>query len=363
MAMLGKIKAWLNKGNNSLWTATAALIALGTLSIYLLAPYQEMRMNMPQGFFFGRYLPYLIFGIIMMIGCSRMSKKFMLRFSYILGGFSMLLLVVSILQPHYIQGASRYVPIMGVNLNPYLLMLPAYIILMSNWLSKETTKNKKFWVWLGCSALTLFIVYAAIIAPYMSMAATYIAVFFVLTVLTRKNLPMAFYTSITLGAGLFAAFAYGVLTIPHVHARLADMMYGTSYMVQAAQNAIHSSGFIGSNPESLQAIAALPDVHTDLMFAGIVAKMGLLMGVLVLLLYIWTTALIIKKTEHTSTFNKLMSYGVLTVFVLGYFGNMTTSIGGLQYASYLPFMSCSWNALLSFCIMFGFLLATKVETK
>ena len=228
MNALKKVKEWLKTGNNSLWVAMAALIALGTLSIYLLAPYQEIRLDLPRGFFFGRYLPYLVLGIAMMIGCSRMSKKFMMRFCYVLGGFSVLLLLISILQPHYIRGASRYVPFMGVNLNPYMLMLPAYIVLISNWLSRETTKNKKLWIWLGCSTLTLFIVYAAIMAPYMAMAATYIAVFFMQTMLTRKKLPMAFYTSVALGVGLFAAFAYGVLTMPHVHARLSGMLYGTS---------------------------------------------------------------------------------------------------------------------------------------
>ena len=357
MEMLEKIKTWLKTGNNSLWMATAALIALGTLSIYLLAPYQEMRSGMPQGFFFGRYLPYLIFGIIMMISCSRMSQKSIIRFSYILGGFSILLLLFSFVQPHYIHGANRYVPFMWVNLNPYLLMLPAYIVLMSNWLSKESTKRNKIIVWFGSTALTLLIVFAAIRAPYMSMAATYCLAFLVLTMLARKKMPATFYTSIAICVGIGALFVTAVLTMPHVHARLSEMMYGTSYMVQAAKNAIHSSSFIGSNAESIQAIIALPDVHTDLMFAGIVAKMGLLVGGLVIALYLWAAVLIAKKSEDTTQFRKLMNNGILAVFILGMFGNITTSIGGLQYASYLPFMSCSWNALLSFCIMFGFILS------
>jgi rod shape determining protein RodA len=140
------------------------------------------------------------------------------------------------------------------------------------------------------------------------------------------------------------------------------MLYGTSYTVQATKAVIHSSSLIGSNPESIQALTNLPEVHTDFIFAGIIGKMGLLMGGLVLLLYVWTSAAILKTTHNTSQFRKLLGAGVLTVFILGFFGNMDTSIGGLQYASYLPFMSCRWNALLSFCLMFGFVLA-KPERK
>ena len=197
---------------------------------------------------------------------------------------------------------------------------------------------------------------------YIRLAGTYVLTFMVLTLQARKNMPAAFYTSLALGAAIFAVFAYGVLTMPHVHARLESMLYGTSYTVQATKAVIHSSSLIGSNPESIQALTNLPDVPTDFMFAGIVGKMGYLMGALVLMLYIWASISIHRTTQNASQFRKLLGAGVLTVFILGFFGNVDTSIGGLQHASYLPFMSCSWNALLSFCIMFGFLLA-KPEKK
>ena len=363
MNALKKVKEWLKTGNNSLWVATAALILVGTVSIYQVAPFQEMRMELPEGFYFGRYLPYLIFGMIMMIGCSRMSKKFMIQFSYILGAFGCFLMLLTMVEPHIIHGAARYVPLFGVvNIDPFMMTLPAYIVLMSNWLSKETTKEKKFKIWLGCSAVTVFIMYTAIMAPYMIMAAAYALAFFVMTIQSRKNMPMAFYTSIALGLGLGAAFSYSVLTNSYMHARLEHIMYGTSYTVQAAKAVIHSSSLIGSNPESIQAISNLPEVHTDFMFAGIIGKMGLLMGGLVLLLYVWVSAAILKTTHNTSQFRKLLGFGVFSVFVLNFFGNIDTSIGGLQHASYLPFMSCTWNELLAFCIMFGFMLG-KPEQK
>ena len=362
MNALKKVKEWLKSGNNQLWVATAAMIVIGTIAIYLLTPFLEIRRGYPEGFLFGRYLPYLIFGIIMMIGCSRMSKKFMIRFSYVLMAFGMLLLGISIIQPHYVMGTTRYVPFFDVNLDPYLLMLPAYIVLISNWLSKEITKDKKFRVWLGCSVLTAIIVFMAINAPYMLMAGTYVLTFMVLTLQARKNMPAAFYTSLALGAAIFAVFACAVLTHPHVQARLESMLYGTSYTVQATKAVIHSSSLIGSNLESIQALTNLPDVPTDFMFAGIVGKMGYLMGALVLMLYIWASTSIYRTTQNASQFRKLLGAGVLTVFILGFLGNIDTSIGGLQHASYLPFMSCGRNALLSFCIMFGFLLA-KPEKK
>ena len=61
MNALKKVKEWLKTGNNSLWVATAALMLVGTVSIYQVAPFQEMRRGFPDGFYFGRYMPYLLY--------------------------------------------------------------------------------------------------------------------------------------------------------------------------------------------------------------------------------------------------------------------------------------------------------------
>lgn len=360
MNALKKVKEWLKVGNRSLWVATAAMIAIGTIAICLVTPYVATTIGFSENslILIYKYIPYLVLGVLMLIGCSRASKKFMLVFSYILCSIGCLFILMTMISPDIVAGTARYVYLFStINVDPFMLTLPAYIVLMSHWLSTEHPRNKKIWIWLCCSLLTLFIVMAAFNAPYMSMVATYAMVFFMMSWVSRKNMPMVFYTSIVLGLGMLVMFGYSVATIPHVYTRLASMMYGTSYAVQSAHNAIHSSGLFGSTPESLHALTYLPDMANSFMFASIICKMGTVPGFLIFALYTWTSCLILERIQAASLFNKLFAVGVLIVFVLGYFGNMSTSIGGIQYDSYLPFMSYACTNLLLYCIMFGFLLS------
>ena len=354
MKCLTKIYNWLKTGNNALWLATFAMMLLGTLSICFVSPVQEFRNGIEQGFFFKRYIAYLLLGTGLLIACSKMSKKFMLRVCYVLGGLGLLLLLWSIIDHIPVKGSVRYAFVLGLSFNPYVLMLPAYVVLVSNWLSKDTTNNKKFWIWLSLSVLTLFIAMAAFLAPYVIMAETYLILFMFLTMLARKKMPAPFYTSMAIAFGLTIAGIIAVMTTPYMQTRIVAMLQGGDYLTAAAHKAIHASSLIGSNAESLQALAGIPDVHTDFMFAGVVAKFGVLAGVLLLLLYTWTTLLMMKKLDNTSLFYKLMCGGVLVLFMMG---NISTSLGGLQFASYLPFMSYSGSMLLVFCMLFGFVLA------
>ncbi|MBR5575546.1 MAG: FtsW/RodA/SpoVE family cell cycle protein [Alphaproteobacteria bacterium] len=107
----------------------------------------------------------------------------------------------------------------------------------------------------------------------------------------------------------------------------------------------------------------LPDIATDFMFLGIMGRFGLSTGILVLMLYIWTGKLIAKQAAETKDqFQKLLCVGTLMIFALSAFFNISTSIVGIMHTSYLPFMSYSRFGMLSFCIMFGFLLV-KPEKK
>ena len=358
MNALKKVKEWLKVGNRSLWVAIAMMIILGTVAICLVTPYSAVSMGFSENRFIYKYIPFLIFGVLILIGCSRVSKKFMLIFSYILLAIGCAFILIRMISPDIITGSARYIHFFDLlSIDSFMLTLPAYIVLMSHWLSAESSQKKKVWIWLGSSLLTLFIVVAAFNALYPAMVATYVMSFFMMSCISRKNIPMVFYTSILLVLAVLGMLVYFVATVPHIHARLASMVYGTSYSVQMAQNALRSCSLFGSNPESIYVLNNLPDEYNCFMFASIICKMGGAIGLLIFFLCTWTTDLLLEKIKNTSMFNKLFAIGVLVVFVTGYFGNMSTSIGGIQYEGYLPFMSFALTSLLAYCIMFGFLLS------
>ena len=363
MKVIDKIKEWLSKDKRALWTATLSMIVMGMIAIAYVSPYMAMRTGWPVHTFTVNYIPYLILGLLMLWGCSKMPKKLMISLSYVMLGFGLFLLMMSVLNPFIIKGAARYVPFCGVNLNPYMLILPAYVVLVSHWLSKETTPNNQMMRWIGSGLLTAVICMAAFFAPYMYMVMTYSMIFIVITMYANKNMPHVLKASLLLAAGFFVGVFVTGMSLPHVTRRLIQVVTGDGYLVEMTHRVMRETGLFWYTNGSIESIGHLPVIATDFMFSGIMGRFGLCTGILVLMLFIWTGKLIAKQAAETNDqFQKLLCVGTLMIFALSAFFNISTSIGGIMHTSYLPFMSFSRSGMIAFCIMFGFLLA-KPEKK
>ena len=358
MKLLQKIKTWLNSDNNLLFAATSTLILLSLVVIYFVGPYESVRLQHSANFLFNKYWLYAVIGLLAFIMYSNLSKKWVLRLSWIIGVLGILMMIFNIVSPEYIFGSARYFHVFGLFVDPFLLTLPAYIVLMSHWLSSDKA-NKKL---VSCVATitSLFIIFAAFRAPYMLMAIIYLLAFFVLSYKSRKNMPYAFYSCAAIVLAFGLAIVWGAFALPHVHNRLMYAMNWSIYPTKMSLAAIKSSALIGSTPESVQALSKMVTPAADFAFAGILAKFGILFGIMVVALYgiITKTLLnIIKKSEDL--FNKNMSICTCIIFVLMALFGILYSFGFVYVSSGLPFISFATTQLLSWCILFGFVIATN----
>ncbi len=359
-ALWNKIKTWMNTDNHLLWVSIISLIALGLMGTYFIGPYEAARIYFYDNIFFDKLWPFALAGIVILFAFSKLQKKWIIRISWMLGIFAFLLMLVTIFFPYYIHGASRYVIIFGGAINPYLVMLPPYIVLMSHWLSKD--KANKTWTTIGTTALTLFIVFAAIHAPYVFMAQVYMLLFIIMTFKARKNVPGAFY----LGIGTLIAFAalmiLAAFTMPHVQARLMYLVDSNPMYSQAwyAVKALTHSTLVGNTPESLAALKVLPDSISDYMFTSMIAKFGILMGILILALYGCIAKGLTDTIRNTKDkFNKQLSIGTLGLLAIFVFMGLAVAFGILATAAYWPLISFGGTMFLVWCILFGFVIAAN----
>lgn len=358
--MFTKIKNWLNKDNHLLWTSITALVIIGLIAMYSIGPYFDARVNQEAGFFFGKSLPFFVIGFLAMLGLSRFSKKWVVRFSWVWGGLAFILMLSTIFMPHVVKGTTRYAFLFGIPVDPFVMMLPAYIVLMSHWLSKD--KANKTWTTIGATALTLFIVLAAIHAPYVFMAQVYVLLFIIMTFKARKNVPGAFY----LGIGTLIAFAalmiLAAFTMPHVQARLmylvdSNPMYSQTWY---AVKALTHSTLVGNTPESLAALKVLPDSISDYMFTSMIAKFGILMGILILALYGCIAKGLTDTIRNTKDkFNKQLSIGTLGLLAIFVFMGLAVAFGILATAAYWPLIGFGGTMFLTWCVLFGFVIAVN----
>lgn len=361
-ALWNKIKNWMNTNNHLLWVSIIALVVLGLLGMYFVGPYEAARLHFEPNIFFNKFWPFALVGIITLFAFSKLSNKWMIRISWILGIFAFLLMLITIFYPVYILGASRFAYIFGTPINPYMVMLPPYIVLMSHWLSKD--KANKKWITIGTTALTLFIVLATINAPYIFMAQVYMLLFVIMTFKARKNIPGAFYLGIGTLITFVALMILAVFMLPHIQMRLMHLFNSGNFLYHTqAWWLVHSlthSTFIGNTPESLLALKLLPGSTGDFMFTSMVAKFGYLVGLLILGLYGCIAKGLINLIRNTKDgFAKMLTTGTLGMFAIFVFMALAVAFGLLETAAYWPLISFGGTMLLVWCMLFGFVLATN----
>ncbi len=355
--MFQKIKTWLNTDNHLLWVSLSALMIVGLVSVYFIGAYESARFGYNPEFLFNKYWPYALTGLLIMIGGSRLSKGSIIRISWVWFVIGLLMMLSTLLAPTYINGSARWVHVLRWTFDPFVLTIPAYIVLMSHWLSKKLTKPTLSII--GMALLTLFIVGTAILAPYVLMAQIYSLLFIWLTFKARKNVPGLSKAYIIALIMLVAVVALAISTQPHVHARLAHMFYAPQYsQVGISIDAIKHSALIGNTPESLRWLAALPESSMDFVFTGILAKFGILMGLLVLALYGCVAKGLIGISKTTKDkFKEILAFGTVGMLAIYVLMSITNAFGILVASSYLPFVGFAGMGLLAWCALFGVVLA------
>lgn len=361
-ALWNKTKKWLNTNNHLLWASIIALIVLGLIGVYFIGPYEMARGGWEKAWgtnsLFNRFWKTMLIGIIVLFAFSKLSKKWVVRLSWILGIFAFLLMVSTMVWPHYIAGSSRFVSLGILFLDPFAMMLPPYIVLMSHWLSKD--KPNKAWTTIGTATLTLFIILAAIHAPYIFMAQVYLLMFLIMTFKARKNVPGPFYVGIGILIGFVAIIGLAMWHFPHVQYRIMNI--SGNYATQMSLHAMTSSALVGNTAESLTALSRLPGSTTDFAFTSMIAKFGMLMGLLILALYGCVAKGLTDTIRNTKDkFKKMLSTGTLGLFAIYIIMALLVAFGMLATAAYWPFIGYGSTMFWTWCILFGFVIAANRE--
>lgn len=353
-----KTKTWLNTNNHLLWTSIIALIVVGLISVYFIGPYQAARMYYPDNIFFYKFCPFALIGTITLFAFSKLSKKWIIRISWILGIIGLLLMIKTITDPMIIKGSARWVNIGRTNIDPFMISLPAYVVLMSHWLSKE--KAYRTLTAIGTTLLTLFIVGTAFIAPYVFMAQVYLLLFCILVFVARKEHKGMFKISIVTLIIFVGLLALAFWQLPHVQAKFLQMFSAAPVNSQTyiAQHALINSTIIGNTQGSLHWLSILPDSIHDYMLTSMIAKCGILVGLLILALYGCVAKGLTDTIQNTKDqFDKILSVGTLGLFAIYTIMALAVAFGVFAVAAYWPFISFGGAMLWTWCILFGFVLA------
>lgn len=352
-----RVADWWFTVDHVLVGAILALIGAGLVLSLAASPAVAIRKGLPTYYFVERHLLFSALGVLIMLIVSLFSPRGVRRLALALFAASMLgLIAVHFVGPE-IHGARRWLSIAGHSIQPSEFAKPGFVVL-SAWLFAESQRRADM------PALPLAILLAAcfmglmIAQPDVGQTLLVSAVWGTLYYLSGQAL---------LGAGIIAvcgamglAFAYS--SFDHVRWRIDKFFAptpGDNSQLDRAMRSFSEGGFLGRGPGEGTIKTALPDAHTDFIFAVVAEEYGVIacLVLLGLFAFIVMRALIAAAQEKDAA-TRLSIQGLALLFGLQALINMGVNVGLLPAKGItLPFVSAGGSSMLAVSITLGMLLA------
>ncbi len=338
--------------------AVASLLTIGILLTLAAGPPAAERIGVDAFHFVRKQALFMPLVIFVMFTVSLLSAAWIRRVAAIGFAVMLLLMIATLLLGDDINGARRWIDLGPLPaLQPSEFMKPFFAVVTA-WMFAEQRMREDFPGNLVAVILLLFTTILLLSQPDIGMTlvvtAVWCAQFFV------AGLPIIWvilFVVSGLGAVVGAYF-----TFPHVASRVdrfLDPSSGDTYQVTQAMRAFQQGGWFGRGPGEGRVKEALPDAHTDFIFAVAGEEFGVFLCLLVVALFAFLVIRALMKVTREENLFVLLAVGGLAVqFGLQAMINMASSLHMMPTKGMtLPFISYGGSSLLALGVGMGMLLA------
>lgn len=268
----------------------------------------------------------------------------------------------SIVRPR--NGARAWIDLGAMDFQPSEVAKIAYVLVLAWYLRYR--KNHRTFAGLIPPAIITFIPVALILLqPDLGTAILFIPALF--AVLVAAGAKIKHLVLIVLIAAMAAPAAYPLLK-PHQKQRIQGLLLQIEGDTSADQDinmqSVTSQRLIGAGGEAglgdlrsrtLLHYNALPERRTDMIFAVICSRFGLLGGLLVLALYaVWSVGALMVAASCREPFGRLVCVGFTGFIVVQVFINVGMNLGILPIIGItLPYVSFGGSSMLTVWLMTG----------
>lgn len=346
------------------WTvdrwSLAALITLAVFGVIFTAtasPPVAERISLDSMHFVRKQAMMVFPAIGVMIAVSLLSLQQLRRFAVILLAASTGLLLLTLLVGPEIKGATRWISVGGVTLQPSEFAKPAFAV-VSAWLMAARRLGEDIPGYTLSSGLFMVILALFLMQPDVGQAMVLGATWGVQLFLA--GLPMALVIGLVLVglAGLLGAY----YAFPHVASRIdrfLDPASGDNYQISRAMEAFQSGGVLGRGPGEGVVKYNLPDSHADFIFAVIGEEFGLVACLLMVAIFCFVVLRGFARVfQDNDLFVVLAASGLIAQFGLQALINMSSALSLIPTKGMtLPFISYGGSSLIALAIAMGMVLA------
>lgn len=341
------------------WTIAALflLAGIGVLLTMAASPAVADRIGADSFHFIRRQFIFLAPALMVMVGVSLLTPKQIRRLGVIgFCGCVLLLLAVLFVGPE-VKGATRWLNIAGISVQPSEFTKPTFAII-SAWMFAESRLNPGFPGKAVATALYVLTAFLLLRQPDVGqtliISAVWGAQFFL------AGLPMILVVGLLILAVFGGVGAY--FTFHHVQARVDKFLNPEgdgAYQVMTALNAFKNGGMFGRGPGEGRVKLVLPDAHTDFILAVAGEEFGVALCLVVVALFAFIVLRGFSRLmKEENLFVVLATAGLLVQFGLQAIINMASTLRLMPTKGMtLPFISYGGSSMLALALGMGMVLA------
>ena len=354
----GRLLEWHRGLDWPILMSAVVLLGTGLLMSLAAGPPAAERLGYSDSFYFvKRHAMFVGAAVIVMVGVSVLDRVWARRLAALVFIGSLALLAYILVDGYEAKGAQRWIRVGSFGLQPSEFAKPALIVLTGWLLAQRQMYPKGPWaaITLVFFCVTLgFLLLQPDVGQSALLTAAFVVTFFV------SGLPWRWAAIFAGGGAALAGLLYA--TLPHVRFRINSFVnppdYDT-YQIAKASEAIGRGGLFGVGPGEGKIKSALPDAHTDFIYAVMGEEFGYIAAVGLILLFgfiVWKGLRAAARLHDP--YPRAAATGLFALFGLHAATNIAVNVSLIPPKGMtLPFISSGGSSMLGTALTLGLALA------
>ena len=349
------------------------LAAIGIMMVWASTPSIVERYNDITDIyhFLKRHIFFLFIGTLLMLFLSFMSIKGIYRIGVLGFSISLVLLICVMLFGENFKGATRWLDIGIVTIQPSEFIKPFFVLITASLLSQKSKNIEGFPKWINYGHISLLFLIIVLFflfkQPDFGMAILIVLMWFGQQFLVG----LSFRWVLVLISALTSVMLVGYHFFEHVKIRIDSFLYSSSsgkdqlsFALKAYENGSILENLIGKGAGKGTIKKYIPDAHTDFIFPVIAEEFGAIICFFIILLFgsivlrgFW------RVINSSNLYQLLAAGGLLMLFGMQVLINISVTLSLIPTTGMtLPFISYGGSSLISSSICMGIMLALTRKT-
>ncbi len=310
---------------------------------------------------FVRGLIWLAFAAIIFVATAAADHHWLRTFAWPIYGFSIALLVLTLVVGGGVGGVHRWVSVFGLQFQFSEVTKILLAVILAHFLAKRERHISSFSTLVGAGLIVFPLLVLVLIQPDLGTSLVFGAI--MLGSLFFSGASLRWLAVTVLGVLAMVPLAWQFVLRDYQKQRLASFLdpaadpLGSGFQLQQSQITVGSGGLFGRGLTNSLAGQNLPVGSTDFVFAHVAEQLGFLGGSVVLVLF----ALLIWRVLHVGwrsgdTFTLAFSGGIAGMLLFQMIVNIGMVLGAMPITGLpLPFVTYGGASLLSAALGLGIL--------